>query len=167
MGTDSQCLGCVSCLRGPMPVHIVCTYRAPGSSSAGQPVGLSLKGLEMGVSSPSALWAGCSGRFLSGWLPLLLASLDGSSGTTGPLPPDGRGTAVRTHWWHATLFSCPSTPFHPCPQSLQMSWRKHGIRLSFLPAQDDEERCPPTCGVRPVEQTCGRRCSHVGSHCHI
>lgn len=121
----------------------------------------------MGVSSPRALWAGCSERFLLGWLPLLLAPLAGSSGTTSSLPPDGRHTAVRTQWWHTTPVSCPSTLFDPCPQSLWMPWRKHGIRLSVLAEQDDEVHFPLTYGVKPVEQTCGRRCWHMGSHYHM
>ena len=154
MGADSQHLGYVSCFHGPTHVHTVCKYWAPGSCSAGQPVVLPLKHFEMGVTS-MALRPGCSKRFFLGWLPLLLASLNRSSGTTSPLPPDGRDTAVRTHWWHTTPFSCPSTLFDPCPQSLQMPWRKHGIRLSVFPEQDDDVHCPLTCGVKPAEQTCG------------
>lgn len=76
VGANSQCLGCVSCPHGPMPVPIVCTYWASGSSSTGRPVGLSLRCLEMEVSSPRTLWPGCSEHFFSGWLPFLLAFLD-------------------------------------------------------------------------------------------
>lgn len=146
-----------------MPVHIVCTYQAPGSFSAGQPVGLSFKCLEMEVSSPRALWAGCSESFLSGWLPMLLASLDGSSGTTGPLPPDGRDTAVRTHWWHTTPLSCPSTRFDPCPQSLWMPCRKHGIRLSFLPEQDDDVHSPALASSACSYCLWGMSCCPLGN----
>lgn len=122
---------------------------------------LCLKGLEIGVSSSRVLRAGCC---------LLLTSLNGSSGTTSPPPPDERDTAVRTHWWHTTTFSCPPTHIDPCPQSSWMPCRKQGVRLSFLPEQADEACCPlnlwsHTCGADLCQAlfTHGVPSSHVNS----